>query len=475
MTTPAFARSSLSIASILALVLGATVGFGTACTTTTPGSSPDAGTTAPPSGACPARDGLAASASPTVHEGDLQGAETWTAEASPHLVKGDLNVRDGAKLTIAPCAVVQLVEGASVNVAYPLTPNTGELVAVGTADQPIRFESKEGARWGNVFVHAPGTARFAYATFVGGGGGDDASGHATIHARGDGALPKKTILAVDHVTIEGSRGAGIKLDQGAAFADGSRDLVVKSSGTNNPFHPYPLEVGESAVDGIPTGTYAGQNGKDEILIEPEVVSGGGGFQTDTTMHDRGVPYHVGKDRFGNLHVGDGTHDAVLTIEAGVKLLFHKETVLGIEGHDTGASAIRALGTSAAPVVFTSAEPAPKAGDWRGFYFNGLVSAKNRLEHVRIEYTGSDCSCSMVSCSAGVTEYEGAILLGEEPKEMFLVDSVIAHGSGHGVVAGYRGLTLDWKKGNTFEDVAGCPVTLPWNPDTSCPDPRPACK
>lgn len=102
-------------------------------------------------------------------------------------------------------------------------------------------------------------------------------------------------------------------------------------------------------------------------------------------------------------------------------------------------------------------------------------AKNALEHVRIEYTGASCACSLVSCSAGVSEYEAAIIFSSEPKTMFLKDSVMAHGSGHGIVQGYVGLAHDWKGSNTFEDVSGCSVTLPANPDTSCPDPRPACK
>lgn len=451
--------------------------FGFACTTSSTTKdepsvpTPDAGTVTPATAKCPTT-----TTGPTVHEGDIAADETWTAEASPHIVKGDVNVRDGKKLVISPCAVVQLEADANLNVAFPLTPNQGTLIAEGTADAPIRFEGKEGARWGRVYIHAPGTARFAYVTFENGGGGDG-WGMETVTASGDNELPRKGILFVDHVTVKSSRGAGIRMENAGAFAPGSKDLVITGSGvaTNNDLHPYPLDVGESAIDTIPTGTYTG-NKKDEIFFSPENASNGGGFQEDTTMRDRGVPYHVSRpgDRI-DLQIGNGgNRPATLTIEAGVKLLFEKGATLNVESDTTGTSAIRALGTAEKPVVFTSASATPAPGDWRGFYFNGPVGPKNALEHVRIEYTGADCACSMLTCS-GVTEFEAAIIFSQEPTTMFMKDSVIAHSSGNGVVQGYDGLGYDWKTGNTFDDVAGCFVTLPRNPSTDCPDPAPPCR
>lgn len=417
-----------------------------------------------------------ATTGPTIHEGDVDADETWTAEASPHVVRGDVNVRDGKTLTIAPCAIVQVESNANLNVAFPLTPNQGRLIAEGTAEAPIRFEGRDGARWGHLHVRAPGSARLAYVTFENGGGGDS-WGHETIGVSGDGDLPRKAVLYVDHVTVKGSRGAGIKLDSGAAFAPGSKDLVITGSGvaTNNDVHPYPLEVGEGAIESIPTGTYTG-NEKDEIFLSPETVAAAGGFQEDTTMHDRGVPYHV--SRKGDpidLQVGSGSRDAVLTIEPGVRVLFEAGANFHVESLAEGRSAIHAVGTADKPIVFTSASATPKPGDWRGLFFNGPVAPKNALEHVRIEYTGAECSCSLVTCTAGVTEYEAAIIFSEEPATMFMKSSVIAHGSGHGVVQGYDGLGYDWKASNTFEDLAGCPVTVPRHPTTSCPDPAPACK
>jgi hypothetical protein len=235
-------------------------------------------------------------------------------------------------------------------------------------------------------------------------------------------------------------------------------------------------VGEAAIDTIPTGTYTG-NKKDEIRIMPETVDGAGGFQEDTTMHDRGVPYRVSNTAdHHDLMIGTGSKDAILTIEPGVKVLFEKTAALLIESHGAGTSSIVARGTKEKPIVFTSASETPAAGDWRGFFFNGPIAPKNALENVRIEYTGSDCSCSRVTCSADVSEFEAAIIFSEEPKTMFMKDSVIAHGSGHGIVQGYTGQSFDWKgSGNSFDDIAMCPVTLPWLPDTSCPEPMPPCK
>lgn len=462
----------LSLPSIVSMVAAAALGV-VACDHSEP---PAAASATATTAVCPATDPSAVTTGPTFHEGDVTGAETWAPEASPHVVTGDLNVRDGGKLTIGPCAVVQIAAGASLNVAYPLVPNRGDLVVEGTAERPIRIEGASDARWNRIHVHAPGTARFAYVTLRGGGGGGvDAHGAETVGVTGDGELPRKPLVFVDHVTVEGSGGAGLRLEEGASFEAGSRDLVITGAGAGDPAHPYPIELGEQAVDSLPTGRYVG-NARDRIKIDPETVSGGGGFQEDTTMHDRGVPYHVGEtSQLDDLRVGNGRRDAVLTIEAGVKILFEKGTVLGVEADEDGASAIRALGTSEAPIVLSSASSAPSAGDWRGLYFNGPISAMNALQHVRLEYTGADCHCSLVSCSEGVSEYEGAIVFSEPPPSMFLRDSVIAHGAGHGVVQGYAGPAYDWASSNAFEDVAGCAVTLPANSDTSCSEPRPACR
>lgn len=47
-------------------------------------------------------------------------------------------------------------------------------------------------------------------------------------------------------------------------------------------------------------------------------------------------------------------------------------------------------------------------------------------------------------------------------------------AGHGVTQGFDGALVDFRPTNTFEDVAGCPQTLPRVATGSCPEPKPAC-
>jgi hypothetical protein len=276
--------------------------------------------------------------------------------------------------------------------------------------------------------------------------------------------------------VQKSRGVGVTVDGGGAFDEKSTALTITANGDAS--NPYPLVVTELAVDSIPTGSYTG-NQRDEILIDPAVVSGAGGFLESSTFHDRGVPYRFGlAPTLDNMHVGGAgaaTASPTITFEAGVTLKMTRGVVIEVDGSNGQPSVVRALGTAEKPVIFTSTENTPKPGDWRGFYFNGQVSADNLLDHVRIEYTGADCSCSMVTCSPEVHEYEAAIIFGEQPAEAFLKNSVVSHASGHAIVQGYHGAAFDWKTSNTFEDVAGCIATLPTNTDTSCPAVPPACK
>ena len=52
----------------------------------------------------------------TVHNSTVERDEVWSLEDSPHRLPDGLTVRDGATLTIAPCAVVLTGRGNGVEV-----------------------------------------------------------------------------------------------------------------------------------------------------------------------------------------------------------------------------------------------------------------------------------------------------------------------------------------------------------------------
>ncbi|HVH42415.1 MAG TPA: hypothetical protein VM925_08725, partial [Labilithrix sp.] len=137
---------------LLAVVsLGSLSLFAPACeSSTASNAAPDAGVASVDGSAAPV-ECPAPTAGPTRHSGDVKDGEVWTAAGSPHIVEYDVNVRDGATLTIEPCAEVRIAAEKRINVAAPLTPNTGKLIAEGTPTKPITFTSDGTERWGSIY------------------------------------------------------------------------------------------------------------------------------------------------------------------------------------------------------------------------------------------------------------------------------------------------------------------------------------
>ena len=426
----------------------------------------------------------APTAGPTMHSGEVAENEVWTADGSPHIVEYDVNVRDGHTLTIEPCARVQLAKDRGINVATPLTPNLGTLIAEGTATKPIRFERLGADAWGSLYVVAPGTARLAYVELSGGGfSGGSTSGTygATIAMIGDTVLPADPVLFLDHVTIKESRGTGLSVRSGATFIAGSRELTVTGSGNGDgDASPFPAQIDEHSMDLFPTGHYTG-NKVDEILLTTTGVGiAGVGLTVDATLHDRGVPYRVGNGPNDSFYLGgkDNAPLATMTIEPGVTMRFAPGAFFLVEkftGDFAAQAAVRAIGTAEKPIVFTSASPTPAAGDWGGLWFGGAPSAQNKLDHVRIEYAGGECLCSLATCS-NINDSEGAVILTHQPAGAFITNTAFKASAQHGVMEGFDGTFIDFTSTNTFEDIAGCAQTLPrFLPPQSCGNPAPSCR
>ena len=440
--------NALGLVGLLPLVL-----LAGGCTPTSPGPG-DGGMQSPPA-ACPAPSG-----SGTMHTGNI-GTETWTAADSPHIVPDDTNVV--GTLTVDPCAEVLIAGAKTVTIM-----SGGSIVAHGDAMTPIHVGAVDpNAPFAQIRTTPGGTMSLAYVTVDGGGNPLNTIPELTgmIDLQGaDQTMPSQETIAVDHVTLNGSQSNGIVLRDGAGFAAGSTALTISGAGI------YPMSIWARAVGNIPDGTYTG-NAKDEILLPADHAYSD--FYESTTLHERGVPYHVGSvSSQGQLMIPAVASMPTLTIESGVVMRFKRDGVFLVDAAQSTSPAravLVAAGSADKPIVFTSAEDAPAAGDWRGIWFGELPSQSNRIDYARIEFAGATTSTGSDSCVQALHSPNDAAVRIFGEVEPFITNTTISDSLTNGIDRGFRSATKpDFLPTNTFARVALCKETYPKDLNGSCP-------
>ncbi len=397
-----------------------------ACTAPPPHELPDAAACVVPMGAG------------TMHGSAITAAETWTADASPHVIPNDIAVR--AVVTVEPCAVVQLASGVVVTVA-----------PAGAIDATSATIDEPGAT-----LRVIGGQLSLVDTVVKRGGGE-----AAIVLRGtDSVLHAERLEVADAVTT------GIFVDGAPGFDDTSTDVRIHGAG-GFPIHTWGRRVGQ-----VPAGDYTGNH------VDAIQITGGGvtdAITTSQTLHDRGVPYHVGigDGVTGRLDVSGG---ATLTIEPGVVMAFEHGGALEIDptlGTNPANGTLIAVGTAAKPIVFTSTADAPAAGDWRGVWLGQMVQPATRIDHVRVEYAGGTSVSQSSSCpytsQSGPNDAGIRIMGSALPPDAFVTNSEIFASAGHGIDRGWRSdVKTTFLSTNTFTNIARCKETFPRDASGGCP-------
>lgn len=419
-------------------------------------------------GNSPAVDCPAPTAGPTVHDADVTSPETWTADASPHVIPGDRLI--SATLTLQACATVQVAPKATITVR-----EGGSIVANGEVEKPVTIgQQVEGEHWASIRA-VGGTLSFTHTTVEGGGDPlnivPDHQG--ALDVRGDQYMPPQEILHADHLVVRDSLTQGIFLHEGGGFSTTSTEVTISGSAG------FPIHVWANLAGTVPTGDYTG-NTNDEILI-----AGQGQYEAiadwDVTIHNRGVPYKVGHSGSGGtLYVSAMSGVPTLTIEPGVTMRFKKGGALFVSYFSSDQPALGALiaaGMPGAEITFTSAEPSPAPGDWLGIRYGGVPDPTNVLDHVVVDYAGLTPSGSgSASCPYpdGSTNDAAVRLLGSgAPTSVFVTNTTIRNSASHGIDRGYYGdPSLDFAASNTFESVARCTQTYPRPEMGPCPDPVP---
>jgi hypothetical protein len=426
--------------------------------------------------------------SPKVHESELIEVDTvWSADCGPHAVKNFVRVGEGVTLTIEAGARVELGPDAMFEVGKESFAKPGTLNARGTAERPITFARHESAPWAALYVQYPAKATLEHAVLEGGGANDPNSDSASLVVRGDYELPRKDMVTLAHVTIRDSGGPGLRVWESGALTAESTDLTITGCGksADELRLKFPASVSPTALTNFPVGTYSG-NAIDEIFIDPSsTTQGETNVLEDVTIHDRGVPYRVGDWSGAMFRFGtDEAHPEVtLTIEPGVTLRFPTADdtasggllVMTLET-SSATSAIprtilKAKGTADKPIVFTSASNTPKAGDWQGLWLGLGASADNVLDHVVIEYAGSELLAGGFACPFEHSNDGALAIMGGPAESAFLTNSIIRHGASAGVLRGWdlmQGAAVDFKPTNTFEDVAECEQTVMQLDQGDCP-------
>lgn len=346
---------------------------------------------------------------------DLLTEQTWQNVGVPWRIEKTLDVL--APLTLAPGAVVEFNEDIALEIN-----EDGRLIAVGTAEAPITLTGVEKTRgyWQGIQVESRGS--------------ENALDHVVFEFAGSKNWTGAAQSAAGIRFEQGSRMSitNSTLRQTGNFAIWAADDVVFPAFEDNIFeqnagvvHMHPNTVGQVS----PNNTFT-DNDDNTVRVTH------GSFDSVTQAATwRALPVHY--------LVADQTQvKAALTIEAGATLEFLEDALLEVKEEGS----LTAIGTEAAPIVFTARAGEETAGFWGGIEI-GTRSAANLLEYVTIQYAGS-------KNWYGGDDVTGALHV--PGGSLSITQSTIADIIGWGIDVRTEGTITDCA-GTTFENLTGANV------------------
>ncbi len=291
--------------------------------------------------------------------GTVAATGTWTQPGIPYTIINDITLAEAATLTIAPGTTVQFQDTDD-----DLTID-GTLLAIGEATAPITFTTNEAepepGQWGSVTIRNQATDSLLRHIIVEYGG----------QFRDEQFRIQDASPTLEQVTFRQSRAAGLGISGGQPvirdchFAE---NLGFAATATVSAF---PTLTDLSAVD----------NGSDAI------GRSGGSITQSGTWPFPGIPYKITND---------------ITVQSGITLTIAPATIVQFQDSDddlTIDGVLRARGTEANPIRFTSDAVEPGPGQWGEILLrNQGEQDRSDLSHCIVEY-GGGFRASMLTCDA----------------------------------------------------------------------------
>jgi len=329
------------------------------------------------------------------HSGYIESDETWTLVDSPHIVTGNITVRNNAVLTIAAGAEVRFDSDKFLRIGYT---SSGTLQAIGTTQKQIIFTSNASTKAdGDWFyidfsTYATDASKLENCIVEYGGGSMNNPANILINSsnpkiinciiqKGKGGIyiTNANTSEIRECEIRENEGNGIFVNKEAFPTIKENDFINNGS--------YPLYIANSSitVDIDNTNNFKGNTPQQIYFGLFKINTDYTMFNTKDTDSDP-VSYYVSNDT--NLIVQKG---ATLTIEAGVEVRF-EDNKLSIGGtFDDGGGKLIAQGTDTNKIIFTSNKATPAPGDWIGIYFGNYASIDSIFENCVVEYGGGAVS------------------------------------------------------------------------------------
>jgi len=346
----------------------------------------------------------------TVNEA-ITKSTTWDSTKT-YVIDGTVYVTDNQVLTILPGTKIKFTKGSEFDIGNG---DYGTIIAKGTAKDPIIFTSdapiKNAGDWNGFWLYDGANACvFEYCIFEYGGGYSEDQGVMNL---------RSTEASFKNCTFIHSGGYGIEL-RNCGFKDFENNTIKDCANY------------EMKIDADQVHTIGADNTYDNGAIS---VAGADLDKTGTfTWKNIGIPYVVK----GNINVGS-TQGTTLALEPGTVVEFGS----GVEvdfGYSSDFGSIKAEGTEALPIIFTSAAAYPTNGDWDGFWFYGNTMPGTIFDYCEISYGGgySDNSGNIN------IKYEGSTII-------TISNSTISYSGSYGI---YKGNVQDPSptlSNNTFVD------------------------